>query len=251
MAVKFLILASILATACGGCGTEPAGGNNTNAAVNVAPNMDPGDVGTNLESPDAAGNTDPWHDDDGDGLPSQFDNCPTIANDDQADADADGVGDVCDNCPDAANLDQADEDADGSGDACEDEPAGEICGTQQNEFELVKPNIYIVVDRSTSMQNLDGTGMTRMVRARAGLDQIGMNSADSVRFGLSVYPCANENDACNMLNQELLPMGSYTTAEFQTSYSANYTAATCPHQHQARYPLIVEQQCSLWPDRVL
>lgn len=37
---------------------------------------------------------------DGDGVTDGQDNCPTIANPDQADRDGDGVGDVCDQCPD-------------------------------------------------------------------------------------------------------------------------------------------------------
>ncbi len=69
---------------------------------------------------------------DGDGIPDAEDNCPLVANPDQADADADGLGDVCDpdddndgvldaddNCPLVANPDQADLDADGQGDACD------------------------------------------------------------------------------------------------------------------------------------
>ncbi len=42
---------------------------------------------------DAAGTT---HDEDGDGLADAIDNCPFLANADQADADGDGVGDACD-----------------------------------------------------------------------------------------------------------------------------------------------------------
>jgi thrombospondin type 3 repeat protein len=45
-------------------------------------------------------------DSDGDGIPDNVDNCPSIANPDQADRDGDGVGDACDNCPLIANRDQ-------------------------------------------------------------------------------------------------------------------------------------------------
>ncbi len=40
---------------------------------------------------------------DSDGHADTADNCPTLANADQADADFDGVGDACDNCVNAAN----------------------------------------------------------------------------------------------------------------------------------------------------
>ena len=45
----------------------------------------------------------PGADPDGDGICDPADNCPTVANPDQADADSDGVGDVCDNCVAIAN----------------------------------------------------------------------------------------------------------------------------------------------------
>lgn len=58
-------------------------------------------------------------DEDGDGVPDTDDNCPSIANPDQANSDNDVYGDACDNCPDEVNDDQADSDGDGYGDVCD------------------------------------------------------------------------------------------------------------------------------------
>lgn len=60
-------------------------------------------------------------DSDGDGIFDDVDNCPNIANADQADADGDGIGDVCDNCLNIANADQVDTNGNGTGDACDNE----------------------------------------------------------------------------------------------------------------------------------
>ncbi len=65
------------------------------------------------------GGEEPEPDADEDGVADAIDNCPSIANADQADGDGDGVGDVCDNCPGASNVDQVDSDGNGVGDVCE------------------------------------------------------------------------------------------------------------------------------------
>jgi len=69
---------------------------------------------------------------DGDGIPDNNDNCPSVANADQTDTDSDGEGDACepdddndgvvdwiDNCPLVENPGQEDSDNDGIGDACD------------------------------------------------------------------------------------------------------------------------------------
>ncbi|MEM7246486.1 MAG: thrombospondin type 3 repeat-containing protein [Acidobacteriota bacterium] len=60
---------------------------------------------------------------DGDGILDEDDNCPELANPDQADEDADGLGDLCDGCPMNPDPCQEDRDGDGVGDACDDCPA--------------------------------------------------------------------------------------------------------------------------------
>lgn len=76
---------------------------------------------------------------DGDGVRDDWDNCPDVANPDQADMDENRVGDACDdvdedgivagvdNCPWVFNPKQEDVDGNGVGDACE------VLSTQQKE----------------------------------------------------------------------------------------------------------------------
>jgi len=59
---------------------------------------------------------------DNDCINQSADNCPAVANADQADGVGDGVGDACDNCANRANADQANGDADTLGNACDNCP---------------------------------------------------------------------------------------------------------------------------------
>jgi hypothetical protein len=93
---------------------------------------------------DASFRTDYWSftneplDEDGDRVINGLDNCPAVANADQADNDGDGRGDACDgdddddgigdrddNCPLDANPGQEDYDGNGVGDACSDDRDGD------------------------------------------------------------------------------------------------------------------------------
>ncbi|MDC2891168.1 thrombospondin type 3 repeat-containing protein [Psychrosphaera algicola] len=89
-------------------------------------------------------------DSDNDGIDDNLDNCPNMANSDQADNDNDGLGNVCDatpnggstdsdsdgiadsldNCPNMANSDQADNDSDGLGNVCDATPNGDYSCTE-------------------------------------------------------------------------------------------------------------------------
>ncbi|MFT5432555.1 MAG: hypothetical protein ACI9OJ_003254, partial [Myxococcota bacterium] len=77
---------------------------------------------------------DPDDDIDADGVCGDVDNCPKVANTDQADGDGDGAGDACDNCVSDANPEQYDsepgttdavENADFSSDLVNLTPAGD------------------------------------------------------------------------------------------------------------------------------
>jgi hypothetical protein len=97
-----------------------------------------------------------------DGICDEVDNCPAIANPDQADVDSNGTGDLCevetctdgdldgicdevDNCPAVANPDQADADSNGTGDLCEVEACADsdldgVCDEVDNCPAIANPD---------------------------------------------------------------------------------------------------------------
>jgi hypothetical protein len=91
-------------------------------------------VGESNGADAAPGNdaTSATHDTDGDGIPDDQDNCPTVPNPDQRDHDHDGRGDACDVCPHISD-DGTDTDGDGVGDACD--PRINIAGDRIVLFE--------------------------------------------------------------------------------------------------------------------
>lgn len=174
-----------------------------------ADDENPGLVDPNAKKEEFASD-DPWAETDDDGVLDRSDNCPFDANPDQSDSDQDGIGDTCDNCVATANPAQTDSSGQGIGDSCSPEPVGETCGELTSGFEQIAPNIYLVLDKSGSM---DGDPLRQ---AKEGLDQIADELNDEVRFGFGAFPIQL---ACGVSMTEFLEMGQHDAPTIKSSYS--------------------------------
>ncbi len=81
----------------GNCGTPNNNGGGCGCGCGGSILVNYTDVGQSYEQSD---------DSDHDGIDDALDNCPYVANPDQADGDGDGLGNVCDNCVAISNPDQ-------------------------------------------------------------------------------------------------------------------------------------------------
>jgi hypothetical protein len=160
------------------------------------------------------GDTTPINDIDSDGIADEVDNCPSIANSDQADLDQDDLGDVCDpdidgdgidqgtganpciggslencddNCATDANADQADQDYDGIGDACDldNNPDSDDDGVLNQDDNCINtPN----GDQQNSDSDKHGDACDNCPED-ANLDQL---DSDSDTFGDACDTCPND-----------------------------------------------------------
>lgn len=99
---------------------------------------------------------------DNDGVLDDRDNCPTLANSDQANSDGDAFGDACDSCPTVASTSVHDEDHDRVGDVCDVCPGvadfgadidtdgvGDLCDPLPNN--MMQPNHRITFEPFVTM----------------------------------------------------------------------------------------------------
>jgi Ca2+-binding RTX toxin-like protein len=111
-------------------------------------------------------------DSDGDGVADVVDNCPLVANADQADLDADGVGDVCD--PDV--------DGDGFANAIDNFPAtySQCLGAQATIMGTEGPDLLIGTSGDDVIMGLGGDDV---IRGHRGRDLICAGDGDDVVSG--------------------------------------------------------------------
>jgi hypothetical protein len=162
----------------------------------------------------------PTADDDGDGVENAMDNCWDKANPGQEDSDGDGRGDVCDNCPKVSNWDQTDSDNDGVGDHCDADPPTETCGDQEATFSKLAANIFLVLDKSGSMDNNN-----KMTQAKSALNQLAASLWDELRFGFAYFPGTGGNCAAAT---RTLAMGDHTEAEIKAAYASLSPGGSTP-----------------------
>lgn len=120
---------------------------------------------------------------DGDGIPDIMDNCPDIANADQANEDDDKFGDLCDPCPPFKNDTPSDPDHDGVGDLCDPNPM--VFGDRIELFE----SFHNGLPAWTKTANWTAAGDSIQVAAAAGTKEylvVPVSSADHLTVWASV-----------------------------------------------------------------
>jgi hypothetical protein len=144
-------------------------------------------------------------DDDNDGIPDLEDNCPLMANADQADADNDNIGDVCDDDLDNDGVPNAD-------DQCPNSPQGAFVDVTGCEvFSLPANNFSVLTTAESCISSNNGSVS---ITAQETLNY----TAELVGDGVSVSMAFTENALF-----EGLMSGTYTicvTVEGEAAYES-------------------------------
>ena len=209
-----ILIALLLATLVG-CGS----------GTNTPPDAD----GDGVEDSIDAFPNDPSEtvDGDGDGVGDNGDNCPAVANADQADTDGDGIGDACDedqdgdtvgnaddNCPLVANTDQADTDVNGSGDACDAMPTT-----------YAFTNTYFSAEENSSVSYTGQTARQVLISDMAYymstvLTDDAANTADTVKASLDFFVYGTDADVTDTLMGTYIKDAANVTLKDAATYGA-------------------------------
>ncbi|PLX94371.1 MAG: hypothetical protein C0621_05510, partial [Desulfuromonas sp.] len=122
---------------------------------------------------------------DGDGICGDVDNCPAVANPDQADSDGDGYGDACDIC--SGGDDAIDGDSDGVPDACDNCPADANAGQADADGDGIG-DVCDICPGGDDSADSDGDGVPNACDACPGHDDFADADGDSVPDGCDVCP---------------------------------------------------------------
>jgi len=113
------------------------------------------------------------------------DNCPLVANQDQANTDLDAVGNACDNCPLVSNSNQLDTDTDGIGDACD----------ADDDNDGLSDSLEQAAGSSSILLDTDGDGLTDFEEVAWDGDP------DTYTAGADLNPNAEDTDLDGLLDQ--------------------------------------------------
>ncbi len=200
---------------------------------------------------------------DNDQLADHLDNCPTLANSDQANEDNDSLGDVCedadddkifdgiDNCPADFNPQQENVNNDGEGDACETDAAQRpatggvmdpivIPGEESLSLAWTNPAGFITAF-NIGWVNADDPGDTGMDSIDTFSEQTNTNSETSSSFAIS--PLTNNTnynititlmaDADNSYSTEVLEATTGVNGDGDTILAADDNCPTIANSDQS------------------
>ncbi len=172
-------------------------------------------------------------DTDNDGKTDTNDNCPKVSNGDQVDTDKDGLGDVCDNCRTVANSGQQNTRITAKpdlGDHCDPDlvlGTAATCASGSTKANPLAPNLYFVIDRSTSMEekanpSCKNTCDKRFEAWNDALDVLDdMLATSSYNLGVAQFP-GKAGYTCNsMPNETMVMTAGVSTVAYRTAFSTH------------------------------